>query len=104
MPGRNGSSGAFTLQLEGRRCLGCSNGPDCDNDGTSDACEDDRDEDGVPDDCDACPCQPRENPDPADGCPMVPGDADGDRDVDLADVPIFVACMGGSGLPSPCGP
>jgi cysteine-rich repeat protein len=67
-------------------------GPDCDQDGTPDACEVDSDQDGVPDDCDNCPHAA--NPDQADAdhdeigdacdnCPNVDNhdqdDTDGDK-------------------------
>src|SRR5262249_28186423 len=46
----------------------------------------DRDNDGIPDDVDACPDQPEDHqgPDPNDGCPMPP-DRDGDGIPDMYD-------------------
>ncbi len=62
---------------------------------------------------------PTVDPDPGHGTPpvvdmgayerqptAVPGDMDGDGDVDAADVPLFVNCLGGPGVPldTGCGP
>ncbi len=69
----------------------------------------DRDNDGVPDDTDNCPDVPNadqmdsDNDGIGDACeaPAVPGDLDGDNDVDLDDYNLFLAAYGSaSGQPN----
>ena len=94
---------------------------DTDSDGSGDVCDDDRDgdgfansadncpdkanptqadsdRDGVGDACDACPSTLQGLRVDSSGCPIpVPGDLDGDNDVDLDDFGRFQACMSGAG-------
>jgi len=75
---------------------------DCDLDGVGDHCDDDPDSDGdsVPDLCDLCPDTPEVLfPVDSDGCPPpIPGDFDGDYDVDQEDFGHLQACLSGSGV------
>lgn len=75
-------------------------GNDCNSNGIPDDCEPDEDNDGVIDDCDACPgTEPGTRVGP-DGCPLpVPGDFDGDFDVDQEDFGRMQICFSGTGLP-----
>jgi hypothetical protein len=105
-------------------CLNLANSDrsDTDGDGAGDACDDDDDDDGVDDGEDNCPLV--ENLDQADadgdgagdacdvcadtpvglvvgpdGCPLaVPGDFDGDYDVDQEDFGHLQACLSGAGI------
>lgn len=59
----------------------------------------DNDADGVGDACDLCPDTSVTLPVDADGCPLpIPGDADGDLDVDQEDFGTFQECLSGSGV------
>lgn len=75
---------------------------DCNSNGIPDDCEPDEDNDGVIDDCDACPgTEPGTRVGP-DGCPLpVPGDFDGDFDVDQEDFGQMQICFSGTGVPQP---
>ena len=70
----------FVLELEGPTCTG-----DCNANGVLDECEF---ADGTSQDCNG-----NAIPDQCENA--VPGDTDGDRDVDLADYLVFLACFGG---------
>jgi len=73
---------------------------DCNNNGIPDACDPDADSDGVPDDCDACPATPAGILVDDQGCRLpIPGDFDGDLDVDLSDFGYLQKCLSGSGVP-----
>lgn len=76
------------------------NQADADHDGVGDACEtDDSDQDGYPDNIDNCPLVPNDQVDSdhdgiGDACQKVPGDLNGDRKVDCADIAIVKASFG----------
>ena len=76
------------------------NQADADHDGVGDACEtDDSDQDGYPDNIDNCPLIPNDQTDSdhdgiGDACQIVPGDLNGDRKVDCADIAIVKASFG----------
>ncbi len=64
----------------------------------------DADADGVEDSKDQCPCTIAGAAVDAFGCPaLVFGDADGDGDVDTADLDTFVACVSGPTVPARAG-
>lgn len=73
---------------------------DADHDGVGDACDaDDSDRDGYPDSIDNCPQIPNDQTDSdhdgiGDACQKVPGDLNGDRKVDCADIAIVKASFG----------
>lgn len=78
---------------------------DADEDGVGDICEacpghDDRqdaDEDGMPDGCDACPGTPPDTPVSRFGCPFSKADFDRDGDVDQTDFGHVQVCLTGQG-------
>jgi hypothetical protein len=64
--------------------------------------QEDADGDGAGDACDQCPNTVPGAVVDADGCPwVIPGDFDGDGDVDQADLDLFSVCQGGPGNPQP---
>lgn len=61
--------------------------------------QEDSDDDGVGDACDACPDTPEGVAVDASGCPLpVPGDFDGDDDVDQEDFGYLQRCLTGTGI------
>ncbi len=101
--------------LVGNACDNCPqhsniNQSDADHDGIGDACDncpytpnhvqEDGDQDGIGDVCDACAGSPIGVDIDAEGCsPPVPGDFDGDYDVDLDDYGHMQVCLSGTGAP-----
>jgi Zn-dependent metalloprotease len=99
----------------GDLCDNCPDDPNADQadgegDGIGNACDNcpsiantdqaDADSDQVGDACDACPDTPPGTEVAPDGCPLpIPGDFDGDLDVDLTDFGHLQACLSGSGVP-----
>lgn len=73
---------------------------DCNGNAIPDVCEPDSDFDGVIDECDACPDTRPGSPIDDDGCVLqVPGDFDGDIDVDADDFGQLQSCMTGPNVP-----
>lgn len=92
-------------------CSECLSNGECDDGDpcTVDICCDgccihqlfDEDNDGVGDDCDACPNTIPGVTVDAQGCPpIIPGDFDRDGDVDLIDFRLFQECFSGADMPA----
>lgn len=105
----NGDGDAFGDACDFCADLATSTNEDADGDGVGDDCDNcpaggnadqaDGDGDGVGDVCDACLGTPAGVPVDVQGCPAaIPGDADGDQDVDLDDFGAFQVCLSGSGI------
>jgi len=72
---------------------------DCNGNSIPDACDPDADGDGVTDACDDCPATPAGILVDDQGCRLpIPGDFDGDLDVDLNDFGYLQKCLSGSGI------
>jgi hypothetical protein len=76
---------------------------DFDHDGLGDACDSDQDNDGVPNDTDACPDTPPGSNASTRGCPTPTTDFDRDGDVDQEDFGRFQLCMSGGAIPPAAG-
>jgi hypothetical protein len=93
--------GCWTLaSIGGERAVTSAYAPvssqwtDYDGDGMGDACDDDADNDGVPDATDACPCNRPGLEVDCDGRPKL--DCDGDCNVDGLDVQCMTAALLGA--------